>query len=187
MEEKIEKECVGPGISKRISGSERMGESMLPEAFLVRMQQMLGEEYESFLETFAQERHQALRINALKLQADKILDRTNVVSEEVDEVPGKMEVDSEEADEVPGKMEVDSEEVNEVSEGTDIRGINEIMAVWKPHLSKVPWAENGYYYEAEDFPGKHPYHDAGVYYIQEPSARDSIFPRQFFIIVSVFS
>ena len=37
-------------------------------------------------------------------------------------------------------------------------------------LEKVPWAEDGYYYGEEDFPGKHPYHDAGVYYIQEPSA-----------------
>lgn len=38
------------------------------------------------------------------------------------------------------------------------------------HLTKVPWAENGYYYESADQPGKHPYHEAGVYYIQEPSA-----------------
>lgn len=38
------------------------------------------------------------------------------------------------------------------------------------HLTKVPWAENGYYYEPEDQPGKHPYHEAGLYYIQEPSA-----------------
>lgn len=38
------------------------------------------------------------------------------------------------------------------------------------HLEKVPWAENGYYYNKEDQPGKHPYHEAGVYYIQEPSA-----------------
>ncbi len=37
-------------------------------------------------------------------------------------------------------------------------------------LSPVPWEENGYYYEAEDKPGRHPYHEAGVYYIQEPSA-----------------
>lgn len=37
-------------------------------------------------------------------------------------------------------------------------------------LSPVPWAENGYYYEKTDQPGKHPYHEAGVYYIQEPSA-----------------
>lgn len=37
-------------------------------------------------------------------------------------------------------------------------------------LSPIPWCENGYYYEAEDTPGKHPYHEAGIYYIQEPSA-----------------
>ena len=38
------------------------------------------------------------------------------------------------------------------------------------HLSSVEWASNGYYYEDDDQPGKHPYHEAGVYYIQEPSA-----------------
>lgn len=37
-------------------------------------------------------------------------------------------------------------------------------------LNAVPWTENGFYYGAEDQPGKHPYHEAGVYYIQEPSA-----------------
>lgn len=37
-------------------------------------------------------------------------------------------------------------------------------------LEEIPWCENGYYYMAEDTPGKHPYHEAGVYYIQEPSA-----------------
>lgn len=39
------------------------------------------------------------------------------------------------------------------------------------HLSKIDWSEYGYYYEKEDAPGKHPYHDAGVYYIQEASAQ----------------
>lgn len=43
-------------------------------------------------------------------------------------------------------------------------------------LSKVVWSENGYYYEKKDAPGKHPYHEAGVYYIQEPSAQT---PAQF--------
>ena len=37
-------------------------------------------------------------------------------------------------------------------------------------LTQVSWEENGFYYEKEDAPGKHPYHEAGVYYIQEPSA-----------------
>lgn len=37
-------------------------------------------------------------------------------------------------------------------------------------LKKVPWTENGYYYKEEDRPGRHPFHEAGVYYIQEASA-----------------
>lgn len=38
------------------------------------------------------------------------------------------------------------------------------------HLTKVPWAQDGYYYPASDQPGRHPCHEAGLYYIQEPSA-----------------
>jgi len=34
----------------------------------------------------------------------------------------------------------------------------------------VPWCPTGYYYEESARPGKHPYHEAGLYYIQEPSA-----------------
>lgn len=34
----------------------------------------------------------------------------------------------------------------------------------------VPWAAEGFYYGKEDRPGRHPWHEAGVYYIQEPSA-----------------
>lgn len=37
-------------------------------------------------------------------------------------------------------------------------------------LRPVPWAKDGYYYGPDDSPGKHAYHDAGVYYMQEPSA-----------------
>lgn len=37
-------------------------------------------------------------------------------------------------------------------------------------LKEVPWAKTGFYYEEADTPGKHPYHEAGAYYIQEPSA-----------------
>lgn len=37
-------------------------------------------------------------------------------------------------------------------------------------LKAVPWEPNGFYYGGEEKPGKHPYHEAGVYYIQEPSA-----------------
>lgn len=89
-----------------------MRSNMLPELFLERMKNMLGEDYDAFVENLGQEKHQALRINTLK------------------------------------------------AEGVELPF----------HVTKVPWAENGYYYEKEDQPGKHPYHEAGVYYIQEPSA-----------------
>ena len=96
---------------------------MLPEQFLDRMKVMLGDEYQAFIEGFAQEKYQALRLNALKI-------------------------------------------------GKNGRSAADLPALFPLpfHLTKVPWAENGYYYEAEDQPGKHPLHKAGVYYIQEPSA-----------------
>ena len=37
-------------------------------------------------------------------------------------------------------------------------------------LRPVPWAADGFYYDGEARPGKSPYHEAGAYYIQEPSA-----------------
>ncbi len=98
------------------------GGSMLPEAFLERMQGMLGEEYPAFLESLEREPCHALRLNALKL-------------------------------------------------GADGRSAAEMYgAVGFARLTRVPWAENGYYYEADDQPGRHPFHAAGLYYIQEPSA-----------------
>ncbi|MDE6926658.1 MAG: RsmB/NOP family class I SAM-dependent RNA methyltransferase, partial [Acetatifactor sp.] len=96
---------------------------MLSQNFLDRMQWMLGDEYEAFLDALGQERYQALRLNALKIRSDG----------------------SSAADLSKGRTEF-------------------------AHLTKVPWAENCYYYEASDQPGKHPCHAAGVYYIQEPSA-----------------
>lgn len=96
---------------------------MLPEAFLVRMQQMLGDEFDAFLATFENSRYQALRLNVLK----------------------------------QNESGISAAEGLQNGEGF-------------AHLSPVSWAENGYYYESGDQPGKHPYHEAGVYYIQEPSA-----------------
>lgn len=40
-------------------------------------------------------------------------------------------------------------------------------------LSKIEWCPEGYYYEESARPGKHPLHQAGAYYIQEPSAMTS--------------
>ena len=90
---------------------------MLPEQFIERMKNMLGDEYEAFEASYAREKIQALRFNPLKGDKEAFLEK------------------------VPFS------------------------------LASVSWSENGYYYEKEDTPGKHPYHEAGVYYIQEPSAQ----------------
>lgn len=37
-------------------------------------------------------------------------------------------------------------------------------------LTPVPWATEGFFYPESARPGRHPYYEAGVYYIQEPSA-----------------
>lgn len=37
-------------------------------------------------------------------------------------------------------------------------------------LRPVPWCDTGFYFDGGDRPGKHPLHEAGAYYIQEPSA-----------------
>lgn len=102
---------------------------MLPEAFLERMEGMLGEEYGAFLGCFDGGHVQGLSLN-----------------------PGKIGMDGVSAAEQFGA-------------GADLFG-----GAGFARLSKVPWAENGYYYEMGDQPGKHPFHEAGLYYIQEPSA-----------------
>ena len=44
-------------------------------------------------------------------------------------------------------------------------------------LSQIPWANEGFYYdETVNRPGKNPLHEAGAYYLQEPSAM-SVVPR----------
>lgn len=47
---------------------------------------------------------------------------------------------------------------------------NAFLGINPFELSPIPWVEDGFYYASKDRPGKHPYHEAGLYYIQEPSA-----------------
>ena len=89
---------------------------MLPQAFLDRMEKMLGDEYPAFIQSYEKEQYQALRVNPLKADRDTFVLRSPFT------------------------------------------------------LRPVAWERNGFYYEKGDAPGKHPYHAAGVYYIQEPSA-----------------
>ena len=48
----------------------------------------------------------------------------------------------------------------------------------KPDLpfvgESVPWEPMGYYYDPDARPGLHPYHEAGVYYLQEASAMSAV-------------
>ncbi|AZR72771.1 hypothetical protein BBF96_04805 [Anoxybacter fermentans] len=88
----------------------------LPKNFLQRMQELLGDEYPAFLDTFNRKRSYGLRVNTLKLTPEEL------------------------------KRKVPF------------------------HLTPIPWANEGFYYKEEDEPGKHYYHSAGLYYIQEPSA-----------------
>ena len=85
---------------------------MLPEAFLERMKNQLGEEYPEFLLSLERPRAVALRYNPLKGNAPT-MDFTR---------------------------------------------------------ENVPWEPMGFYYDPEARPGLHPYHEAGVYYLQEASA-----------------
>lgn len=48
--------------------------------------------------------------------------------------------------------------------------VEEFLKISPFHLTPVPWTKNGFYYEEEDRPAKHPYYTAGLYYLQEPSA-----------------
>lgn len=48
--------------------------------------------------------------------------------------------------------------------------VEEFLKISPYRLTPVPWCPNGFYYEKEEKPAKHPYYFAGLYYIQEPSA-----------------
>ena len=89
---------------------------MLPEAFLTRIKNQLGEEYEAFLQALERPRAVALRFNPLKGDRPAL------------------------------------------------------PFVGQP----VPWEPEGFYYDPAARPGLHPYHEAGVYYLQEASAMSAV-------------
>lgn len=47
---------------------------------------------------------------------------------------------------------------------------NEFKQLFSSSLQEVPFCENGFYFNSNIQPGKNPFHLAGLYYIQEPSA-----------------
>lgn len=46
----------------------------------------------------------------------------------------------------------------------------EFEAICPFEIHRIPWIENGYYYDPKEQPARHPYYYAGLYYIQDPSA-----------------
>lgn len=48
--------------------------------------------------------------------------------------------------------------------------VEEFLRISPFSLKPVPWCSNGFYYDEDVQPAKHPYYFAGLYYIQEPSA-----------------
>ena len=94
--------------------------SSLPKAFLREMEDLLGDEYQAFLDSYRDEKTSAIRVNTLKLPIESFKDL--------------------------GLFNIDFER------------------------DKISWAEEGYYLSGDVNPGKNPLHDAGAYYIQEPSA-----------------
>lgn len=58
--------------------------------------------------------------------------------------------------------------INSMKIGNDEALLHRLHSMF--NLEPVPWCETGFYYDDETKPGRHPYHAAGLYYIQEPSA-----------------
>ncbi len=137
---------------------------MLPGDFLERMRGMLGEEYGAFLGCFDGEHLQGLDLNPGKIGTDgqNAAERFGAGTDERNAAEC-FAAAWRSRGECPGAgVTGDGMASGGTAEGADTAGF--------ARLSKVPWAENGYYYEMGDQPGKHPFHEAGLYYIQEPSA-----------------
>ncbi len=54
--------------------------------------------------------------------------------------------------------------------GLRLNPLKQRSAANYPVTEPVPWCPTGYYYDPAARPGLHPHHEAGAYYLQEPSA-----------------
>ena len=88
----------------------------LPLPFLERMKEMLGDDYDAFLESYENPRTYGLRVNTAKLSCQDF--------QELSPFP----------------------------------------------IRPIPWINTGYFYDEESRPARCPYYQAGLYYLQEPSA-----------------
>ena len=114
---------------------------MFPELFTQKMKTLLGEESEAFFAALDRPRAVGLRLNPLKLCGS---------------VRG-----------ADGALLCSARDPAQQSESAGSTS----QPVRIPFsLRPIPWEPTGFFYEPEDRPGLHPYHAAGAYYLQEPSA-----------------
>ncbi len=134
----------------------------LPAAFEERMRRLLGpEEYEAFQSAMEQDRSHGLRLNPLKLPAGLRQEPEN----EAKEAKNEQREASQEADSWLDKS----------AAATRSRAcaqvLQELIGIKTEELETIPWAmPYGFCYPKEQRPGKSPLHEAGLYYLQEPSA-----------------
>ncbi len=88
----------------------------LPKEYTDAMRELLGHEFDAYIESFNDRRIYGLRVNNLKISTE------------------------------------------------------EFLKIAPFRLTPIPWIHNGFFYEEEEKPAKHPYYFAGLYYLQEPSA-----------------
>ncbi|MBQ6126107.1 MAG: RsmB/NOP family class I SAM-dependent RNA methyltransferase [Erysipelotrichaceae bacterium] len=48
--------------------------------------------------------------------------------------------------------------------------VEDFLKIAPFHLEPISWTDDGFYYDEEERPSRHPYFYAGLYYLQEPSA-----------------
>ena len=96
--------------------SEQNITELLHPAFLARMKEMLGEEYDSFIKSYEVPRTYGLRVNTAKISCEEF--------EKLVPFP----------------------------------------------VTPIPWIPNGYFYPEDVRPSYCPFYQAGLYYLQEPSA-----------------
>ncbi len=121
----------------------------LPEQFKIRMKEYLGVSYEAFIASYETSEVKGIRLSSF-FRGDGPFAMGNI----------------------PLDSAGDTDTLGDVgSRFLDALGAGDgLIANWQ----KVPWCDNGYFLNNDEFneirPGKHPLHEAGAYYIQEPSA-----------------
>lgn len=124
----------------------------LPSEFENRMRELLGEaEYEEFRTSYEKPRARGLRLNPLKIPAEWEGSGNEKSVENGAEPEHPMRNQS---------LDYPWEEVHAKAPAV----LNDF------HLRPIPWASYGFYYPEEERPGRSPLHEAGLYYLQEPSA-----------------